>query len=143
MPITLTEVAQDSLLNCERGPKIIAQRIKKPYHTLLREVNPGDDGAKLGAETLLDIMKESGDVSPLRFQALQLGYRLSPLAGSEPDKSTLTEELADDLQALARYQKALLNDEPAEILAELLQLAIMELEENLVLCQRKAVKNAG
>ena len=33
--------------------KDLAKAIGKPYSTLLREVNPYDTGAKLGAETLL------------------------------------------------------------------------------------------
>ena len=36
--------------------KDLAKAIGKPYSTLLREVNPYDTGAKLGAETLLQIM---------------------------------------------------------------------------------------
>jgi len=44
--------------------KDLAKAIGKPYSTLLREVNPYDAGAKLGAETLLQIMTQTGDVKP-------------------------------------------------------------------------------
>ena len=51
-----------------------AKSIGKPYSTLLREVNPYDTGAKLGAETLLQIMTQTGDLKPLEFMASSLGY---------------------------------------------------------------------
>lgn len=53
----------------------------KPYSTLLREVNPYDTGAKLGAETLMHIMKTTGNVTPLEKMALEMGYRLEPAEG--------------------------------------------------------------
>lgn len=52
-----------------------------PYSTLLREVNPYDTGAKLGAETLMHIMKTTGNVTPLEKMALEMGYRLEPAEG--------------------------------------------------------------
>ena len=51
------------------GAKAIAQAVGKPYSTLLREVNPYDTGAKLGAETLMHIMKTTGNVTPLEKMA--------------------------------------------------------------------------
>ena len=61
------------------GAKAIAQAVGKPYSTLLREVNPYDTGAKLGAETLMHIMKTTGNVTPLEKMALEMGYRLEPV----------------------------------------------------------------
>ena len=52
-----------------------------PIPTLLREVNPYDTGAKLGAETLMHIMKTTGNVTPLEKMALEMGYRLEPAEG--------------------------------------------------------------
>ena len=42
----------------------------------MREVNPFDDGAKLGAETLVDIMRVTGNIQPLEHIAEQFGYEL-------------------------------------------------------------------
>ena len=56
--------------------KDLAKAIGKPYSTLLREVNPYDTGAKLGAETLLQIMLQTGDTKPLEYMAGKLGYSL-------------------------------------------------------------------
>jgi len=39
-------------------------------------VNPFDDGAKLGAETLVDIMRVTGNIQPLEHIAEQFGYEL-------------------------------------------------------------------
>ena len=58
-----------------------AKAVGKPYSTLLREVNPYDTGAKLGAETLMHIMKTTGNVTPLEKMALEMGYRLEPAEG--------------------------------------------------------------
>lgn len=140
---TMTEMVRDMVFNCGVPAKEVAAELRKPYPTLLREINPDDDGAKLGADILGDIMTKCGDVTPLRFLALQMGYRISPLSSSDPDKSTLHEELADDLQALAKYQKALTDGAEDSKLAELLEFAIMELEENLVLHRRNALRQDG
>ena len=63
--------------------KDLAKAIGKPYSTLLREVNPYDTGAKLGAETLLQIMMQTGDTKPLEYMAGKLGYWLKD-AGHTP-----------------------------------------------------------
>ena len=57
--------------------KDLAKAIGKPYSTLMREVNPYDAGAKLGAETLLQIMLQTGDTKPLEYMAGKLGYSLT------------------------------------------------------------------
>ena len=44
-------------------------------------MNPYDTGAKLGAETLMHIMKTTGNVTPLEKMALEMGYRLEPAEG--------------------------------------------------------------
>ena len=58
-----------------------------PSCTLLREVNPYDTGAKLGEETLLQIMTQTGDLKSLEFMASSLGYELAPRKGEKPAKS--------------------------------------------------------
>ena len=70
----------DLILESPLGAKAIAQAVGKPYSTLLREVNPYDTGAKLGAETLMRIMKATGNVSPLRKMLLRWGIGLNLLS---------------------------------------------------------------
>ena len=64
--------------------KDLAKAIGKPYSTLLREVNPYDTGAKLGAETLLQIMLQTGDTKPLEYMAGKLGYSLVSARNDAP-----------------------------------------------------------
>ena len=54
-----------------------------PYPTMMRELNPYDQSAKLGAETLLEILRVTKDVSVLDFMAKELGFTLEPLATEE------------------------------------------------------------
>ncbi len=140
---TLTELVRDMVFNCGVPAKAVASALKKPYTTFLRELNPDDDGAKLGVDVLEDIMLECGNVSPLRRMALSLNYRLMPLAGVEPDKDSMAEELLDDLQAVAKYQKAITDGADPAMVQEYLELAVLELEENMVLYRRKMIRKAG
>ena len=65
MSANLISAVHDLVLESGLGAKNIAAAVGKPYSTLLREVNPFDDGAKLGAETLVDIMRVTGNIQPL------------------------------------------------------------------------------
>lgn len=71
MSANLISAVHDLVLESGLGAKNIAAAVGKPYSTLLREVNPFDDGAKLGAETLVDIMRVT-----LEHIAEQFGYEL-------------------------------------------------------------------
>ena len=74
----LITTVHDLVLESPIGAKAIAQAVGKPYSTLLREVNPYDTGAKLGAETPMHNMKTTGNISPLEKMASEMGYRLEP-----------------------------------------------------------------
>ena len=76
MSTNLISTVHDLVLESGLGAKNIAAAVGKPYSTLLREVNPFDDGAKLGAETLVDIMKVTGNIHPLEHIAEQFCYYL-------------------------------------------------------------------
>jgi len=80
---SVTRIAQETVMNSSEPLKSIASRIGKPYPTLLRELNPYDKGAKLGVETLLDLMQVTRDYRPLEFMAEALGLELQPR--NEPD----------------------------------------------------------
>ena len=73
----LSSLIHNLVLDNPVPAKDLAKAIGKPYSTLLREVNPYDTGAKLGAETLLQIMIQTGDTKPLEYMASKLGYALS------------------------------------------------------------------
>lgn len=77
MQQTITSIVQSTVLyaQCSRE---IAEKIGKPYPTMMRELNPFDASAKLGIDTLIDIMKITNDIKPLEFMAENLGYILEP-----------------------------------------------------------------
>ncbi|GEM_PF-386794 len=68
--------AQQAVLEGGKPARAVAEAIGKPYSTLLRELNPFDAQAKLGAETLLEIMRVTDNVDPLRTMAKALGFEL-------------------------------------------------------------------
>lgn len=76
---TLTKKMQDVVLEGRIPAKEVSRVIKKPYSTLLRELNPFDAHAKLGAETMFEIVKVTHNVTILEFMARELGYTLIPV----------------------------------------------------------------
>ena len=80
----LSSLIHNLVLDNPVPAKDLAKAIGKPYSTLLREVNPYDAGAKLGAETLLQIMIQTGDTKPLEYMAGKLGYSLVSSKGEVP-----------------------------------------------------------
>lgn len=72
----LIKILHNLVLDNPTPAKVLAKEIGKPYSTLLREINPYDTGAKLGVETLLQIMKHTKNITPLEYMANQLGYSL-------------------------------------------------------------------
>ncbi|WP_272699359.1 phage regulatory CII family protein [Desulfovibrio sp. Fe33] len=77
----LTKKMQDLVLDGRIPAKDVSRAIKKPYSTLLRELNPFDAHAKLGAETMFAIVKATRNISILEFMAREMGYTLMPLDG--------------------------------------------------------------
>lgn len=82
--MSVTKVVQEMVMNCSLPLKAVAAKIQKPYPTLLRELNPYDKGAKLGVETLLELMRVTNDASPLHHMAEELGYTLVPQHRNKP-----------------------------------------------------------
>lgn len=78
---SLTKKMQDIVLEGRVPAKQVCREIQKPYSTLLRELNPFDNHAKLGAETMFEIVKATHNVSILEFMARELGYTLMPMDG--------------------------------------------------------------
>lgn len=74
----LSKIIHSVILDSSIPPKALAQQIGKPYSTLLREVNPYDEGAKLGVETFIDILRITGDIAPVEYIANQLGLAVVP-----------------------------------------------------------------
>lgn len=88
----LIKILHNLVLDNPTPAKVLAKEIGKPYSTLLREINPYDTGAKLGVETLLQIMKFTKNVTPLEYMAGQLGYSLN----KGDSDSSMSEVYGDD-----------------------------------------------
>jgi len=63
-------------LEAPQSARDIAHAVGKPYSMLLREINPYDTGARLGVETLLELMRVIGNLTPLRYMAQELDCSL-------------------------------------------------------------------
>jgi hypothetical protein len=100
MSEVLAEMVQRNALTI----KEIAERIGKPYPTLLRELNPFDEYAKVGVDLFLPLMLVCGDDQPLHHLASRLGYRLVSETLPAPSAPTIEAELLDNAPAYAHYQ---------------------------------------
>lgn len=93
----LSQLVHNLLLESPIPPRELAAVIGKPYSTLLREVNLYDSGAKLGVETMFQIIQKTGNTKPLEYMADKLGYKLEPL-GSGSGKEDIV-DYSDDYQS--------------------------------------------
>lgn len=75
----LIESVHTLVIDGDMPAKAICIRHWKTYSTLLRECNPYGKGAKLSAETLMAILKATGNTQPLEVMARELGYKLIPI----------------------------------------------------------------
>lgn len=128
----LQRVVLEMVQNCPVPMKNIADELGKPYSTLMRELDPGDRGAKLGIELLVPMMKICNSVAPLRYMAGVMGYRVASMREISPDKCTFHEELLDTYQALVEYHRAMMEEQPLEVVAELREVLIRQLKEDFV-----------
>ncbi len=77
-----TTIIHNLVLDNPMAAKDLAKALGKPYSTLLREVNPYDTGAKLGAETLFQIMAITGNIKPMEYMSSKLGLEITPVVNS-------------------------------------------------------------
>ncbi len=77
MQSEFSTIIHNLVLDNPMPAKDLARAIGKPYSTLLREVNPYDSGAKLGAESLFQIMSVTGNYRPMEYMAQKLGLELN------------------------------------------------------------------
>ncbi|WP_018125677.1 phage regulatory CII family protein [Desulfovibrio oxyclinae] len=90
----LTKKMQDVVLDGQIAAKEVCRKINKPYSTLLRELNPFDTHAKLGAETMFDIIRVTRNVAVLEFMARELGYSLKPTGEEQKNKKSKSDGAA-------------------------------------------------
>lgn len=87
---------EDKRMSIKQAATCMAQNLgaRKAYSTLARELNPDDDGAKLGALTLFMLMLTTGDHTPLKDWAEKLGYYLVPQGDEPPTTLSVREQRA-------------------------------------------------
>lgn len=123
-------VIYDMARGSPKSIKSIAEEIGKPYSTLMRELDPGDRGAKLGVELLLPLMKACNSIAPIRFMAGAMHYRVASTRAIHPDKASFHEELLDTYQALVEYHRAMIEGQKVEVVAEYREVLIRQLKED-------------
>lgn len=141
MSTTIYDVIREMIELSQKPVKALAEELGKPYPTLMRELNAEDQGAKLGVELLLPLMKACQSVMPLRFLASRMDHRVVSLQHVSPDKSSLLEEMLTTYAALAEYHGAIMEGRPLEKVAELREKVILQVQEDFVAYSRK--KNDG
>jgi hypothetical protein len=132
MPSDIRSLILEMVRNSDRPIKDIADAVGKPYSTLMRELDPKDDRAKLGVELLLPLMQACDSTAPLRHLAEALDCRLVSNRGIIPDKPTFHEELLDTYQALVDYHRAMLEGLPVDIVGKRRETLIRQLKEDYV-----------
>lgn len=132
MPDSFLELIHEMVLTSDEPAKAVAEKLDKNYTTFMREVNPFDDGAKLGASMLLPLMVVCGSARPLEYLASRLGFRLVPLDQVKPDKSDLGDELLDTYPTIVALHDAIRHGDPIEDVGALFREAVLELEEDFV-----------
>lgn len=128
---TLTEVVREALIyDAPKVPlKAVAADLGKPYYTLTRELNTEDDGAKLGADLLLPIMRITGDIRPLEWLADRLGYALRPESAIRPDRDSWQDEHVQDTQRFGEMSRLMDEGASPEAVDRARRELIREIEE--------------
>ena len=114
--VTLTDAVGRMIEVSERPVKAVAADIGKPYSTLCRELDPDDEGAKLGAETLYPIIVSvCGPCplvvpAPLEWLCHRLSFAPLPFGCAEPDADTFQEEAMQDSQRKSKAELLMMND---------------------------------
>lgn len=89
--ITLTDAVGRMLEESGKPIKAVSADMGKPYSTLCRELDPADEGAKLGVDTLYplicSICGSTPETPPLPLQwlAARLGFRCVPVSRHQLD----------------------------------------------------------
>lgn len=122
----------------ERPLKAIAAEIGKGYSTLYRELDANDEGAKIGVDTLLPLIRACSETwppknipAPVLWLNSKCGFKALPLT-AEPDHPDVREEILDDEASYATFREAVRNrrNTPGQV-AELARAVQREIDETV------------
>lgn len=136
---SIYDVVEDMVDASGKNRREIAVEIGKEYSTLRRELNPYDEGAKLGAELLLPLMRSTGRKDIAEWFALKVDCRLECIEVT-PDKPTIQAECLDTYPAIIDFHQAIQRKEPLLVVSALLRAAIEELEQDFVAYREESSK---
>ena len=133
----ITEVCREAYVHDSNLPlKALAAAVGKPYPTLTRELNPDDDGAKLGADLLLPLMQATGDIRPLEWLAGRMGFALRKKGDIQPDRPTWAEEHAQDSALMGELSAAMMAGMPVSVVYQTARRLIADIEETAAQYER-------
>lgn len=121
---TLADAVNVMIDDSGKTIKAIVADVGKNYNTFMRELNPNDEGAKIGVEMLYPLIvaccgqnpKEAP--APLLWLCHRLGFEPLPFGFSEPGASTVEAECMESVQSVAAAHKAIMEKKsPAEVFA--------------------------
>jgi hypothetical protein len=125
------EILEDMVDRSGKNRREVAEDLGREYSTLRRELNPFDQGAKIGVELLIPLMRSTGRTDILQYLAERMGYRLERI-DCQPDKPTVPEELLDTYQSIAAYHQAIQSKAALTEVGRLLEMATSELEQDFI-----------
>lgn len=141
--MTLTEAVNVMISKSGLPEKALSADIGKPLSTLQRELNPNDEGAKVGIETLYPLIRaccgESPEEAPepLVWLCRRLGFEPMPFGYAEPNSPSIEKECMESMQAISKAHGAILAEaDPKEVDALILQ-AKLDLDQDATLYRRE------
>jgi hypothetical protein len=123
--------------------KAISGDIGKPYTTLCRELDPDDDGAKLGVETLYPIIVSVCGTRPLFVPAPvewlchRLRFAVLPFGFAEPDAASFQEESMQDSQKKSRAERLMLQGAHPDVVDQAYVETKAEMDQTATLYRRQ------
>ena len=104
MQKSLSEIIHEVAL--DNNPKGLAEEMGKPYSTFMREINPYDDGAKVGAESLIPFTRATGDFAAIDFIETALGRVAFVIPKPAPGHEAIHQQLSKSLTEFGEFVAA-------------------------------------
>lgn len=140
--MTLTDAVNMIIGQSGYPEKGISADIGKPLSTLQRELNPHDDGAKLGVDTLFPLIRSCcGDnpgeaPEPLVWLCKRLGFEPVKIGTVEPNADTIERECLESVQSVSAVHAAIMEGKHPHEVEGLIMSAKKDLDQDGTLYRR-------